>query len=788
MHHLQSANPFQSLSELGKMKNKRRWLIETLEQRVVLDAAGPIDDRPVPAMESVIVTFAPEVANPNAVAKGLVKAHGGQLGHVYENALKGFSAQLPQAARDALARNPRIERVEADLVMQAFAQVTPTGIDRIDADVSLLANIDNVDDRVDVNIAIIDSGIDTSHPDLNVAGGTHFYTVTSGRRQNRGSFQDNNFNDDNGHGTHVAGTAAALDNNIGVVGVAPGANLFGVKVLDASGSGYLSDIIKGIDWVTSTRTDPDPTNDIHVANMSLGGQGVSQAYHQAIKNSVSEGVVYVVASGNEYRDILGTDFQFGTFDDTIPAAYPEVAAISAIADTDGMPGGHGPSTQYADYFGNYADDEFADFSNFSNDQGAPNYSSWYDSNNVVDSPGLGIDLMLPGVDIYSTYKDGGYALSSGTSMATPHAAGLAALYIAANGPAEDAAGVYAIRQAMIDGGKAWTSPEGLQLPSPPTPNPDSPDNHVENLGWAEGGVPNELPIADAGISQSGIEDSEIVFDASASYDPDGGSLTFVWDFGDGHTAQTTSPTISHIYLHGGSFSVSLTVTDDRGGQANDSTSADVAEVNDAPVANAGGPYQGYIDAPISFDASASVDFDNVDGTTTNDQELTYTWDFGDGVVMTTTDATVDHSYSSIDSFNVSLSINDGFTDSATAVTSVVVDQEQLETAMYVSSIDFESRRRGRDWRSVVQIRSAQDDSVLTGVTVTVIFAGEAFQGTTDSNGLFRTGWIRNLSSETHFADVTDLALANYAWDPLSLDTEEDNGGLLGFPDGTLDLN
>ena len=70
----------------------------------------------------------------------------------------------------------------------------------------------------------------------------------------------------------------------------------------------------------------------------------------------------------------------------------------------------------------------------------------------------------------------------------------------------------------------------------------------------------------------------------------------------------------------------------------------------------------------------------------------------------------------------------------------------------------------------------------------VIFAGETFQGTTDSNGLFRTGWIRKLSSETHFADVTDLALANYAWDPLSLDTEEDNGGLLGFPDGTLDLN
>ncbi|WP_442505486.1 S8 family serine peptidase [Novipirellula sp. SH528] len=767
------------------MKRKRRWLIETLEQRIVLDGVGPNSPPQHPAWESVIVAFNDNVANPSVVAKGLVNAHGGQLGHVYNHALKGFSAQLPEAALQALAKNPQIKQIEADLVMQAFSQITPTGVDRIDADISGLANIDNVDDRVNVNIAIIDSGIDADHPDLNVVGGRHFYTVTSGRPSNRGSFEDGNYDDNNGHGSHVAGTAAALDNDFGVVGVAPGANLWAVKVLDANASGYVSDIIKGIDWVTSTRTDGDLTNDIHVANMSLGGQGVNNSYRTAIKNSVARGVVYVVAAGNEYRDILGADLQFGTYDDTIPAAYPEVATISAIADTDGMPGGYGPSTQYADFFGNYEDDEFADFSNFSNDQGAPGYSSWYNTNNLVNNPGgLGIDLMLPGVDIYSTYKNGGYAFSSGTSMAAPHATGLAALYIAANGPATDANGVYAIRQALIDGGKAWTSPEGLVLPNPPTPNPDSPDNHYENLGWAGDGVPNQLPIADAGITQSGNEGNPITFDASGSSDPDGDSLTYVWDFGDGQTAHTTDPTISHSYEYGGTFAVSLTVNDGRGGQSIDTTTSDVSEVNDVPVAVAGGPYRGFANSPIAFDASASSDFDNLDGTTANDQILWYTWDFNDGTVLTTTDVSVDHTYTTANNFNVSLSVNDGATDSLLAVTSVAVDAEQSGVPMYVSSIDFESKRGGKDWRAVIEIRSAEGN-VLAGVSVTIVFANQTYQGTTDSNGLFRTGWIRDLSRGTHYADVSQLVLANYVWNPLALDSEVDDGGLAGFPDGVL---
>ena len=452
------------------MTRKRRLSMESLEHRLVLDGVGLSDLATSKDWQSVIVALNDNVGNPEAVAKGFVSLHGGQLGHVYQHAVKGFSAQLPAAALEALQKNPLVKRIEPDLVMSAFAddvQVLPTGVNRIDADLNPVAKIDGVDginERVDVDVAIIDSGIDADHPDLNVVGG---YNATGG--------STSRWDDANGHGTHVAGIVGALDNGVGVVGVAPGARLWAVRVLGANGSGTLSGIIKGIDWVTAN------ADTIEVANMSLGGQGYSTTYRQAIQNSVNKGVVYVVAAGNEYRDILGGDLAFGTSDDTIPAAYPEVATISAIADSDGQPGGLGAASPG---FG-YLDDTFADFSNFSNSDG--DNKSWYDTNNYgVISPGLGIDLMMPGVDILSTYMGGGYATASGTSMAAPHAAGLAALYIAEHGRAGDEIGVKAIRQALIDGGRCWWSDEGLKVPDPEHPywNTDSPDKHMENLGWA----------------------------------------------------------------------------------------------------------------------------------------------------------------------------------------------------------------------------------------------------------------------------------------------------------------
>jgi len=457
------------------VKKRCRLAVELLESRLVLSGLGLGHPEPGqapsdPHWDQVIVVLHEQAGAPQAVASDVIGRFGGQLGHVYEHALNGFSAQLPPAAVAALANNPRIKSIETDLHVQTSAQTVPTGVRRIGTAENSTVNL-GAGTQIDIDIAVLDTGIQATHPDLNVAGGRRFYTVISGPPKGRGSFEDDRYDDDHGHGTHVAGIAAALDNGVGVAGVAPGARLWAVKVLDAAGNGLVSDIIKGIDWVTANAAT------IEIANMSLGGQGVSTAYREAIQRSVAAGVVYVAAAGNSYRDILGADGILGTSDDTVPAAYPEVATISAMADSDGLAGGAGALTSYG-----YADDTFADFSNFSNSDAGGN--SWYLQNNPVVSPGLGIDLIMPGVDILSTYKGGGYAMMSGTSMAAPHAAGLVALYMAEHGRAANAAEVYAIRQALIDAGKPWRSDEGLVSPPVGQPNSDSPDKHEENLGWA----------------------------------------------------------------------------------------------------------------------------------------------------------------------------------------------------------------------------------------------------------------------------------------------------------------
>jgi subtilisin family serine protease len=231
---------------------------------------------------------------------------------------------------------------------------------------------------VDADIAVIDTGIDTKHPDLNVAGGVNCSTGT-------------NYEDGNGHGAHVAGTAAALDDGTGVVGVAPGARLWAVRVLDETGNGSWSSVICGVDWVTAHAAD------IEVANLSLAGSGDSGnctdgGLRQAICRSVEAGVTYVVAAGNSRVDVSSQ----------VPASFPEVITVSALADFDGLPGGLGKATCRTD-----RDDTLAAFSNY----------------------GTGVDLIAPGVCINSTWKGGGYNVISGTSMASPHVTGAAALYL-----------------------------------------------------------------------------------------------------------------------------------------------------------------------------------------------------------------------------------------------------------------------------------------------------------------------------------------------------------------------
>ena len=431
---------------------KRVWialaLIATLTTSVGVAAApafGSGGQGQARSPATHIIVFNEDVDVDSTVAD-LARAHGLGVTNVYRYALRGMAAMVPEGRLNALRNDPRVAYVEANLEAHTLGGHLPTGVDRIDADLNATANIDGLDNPVDVDVAIIDTGIDLDHPDLNV-----FRAVdcTKGPNCERGG----DGNDGHFHGTHVAGTVGALDNGIGVVGMAPGARLWAVKVLRNDGSGFFSDVIEGIDYVTKN------AGSIEVANMSLGGVGKMDSLRTAIQNSVAAGVVYVVAAGNSSKDVYGSDGLFGTNDDFIPASYPEVAAISAMGDTDGKAGGQGAYTSYAT-----ADDTFAGFTNFSN--------SVVDGNPVT-SLGAAIDLAAPGVDILSTWNDGGTGTISGTSMAAPHVAGAAALEAATNGRATDAAGVAAIRQALIGAAEA-------QSAWGPT-NTNDPDDNFEGL-------------------------------------------------------------------------------------------------------------------------------------------------------------------------------------------------------------------------------------------------------------------------------------------------------------------
>ena len=169
-----------------------------------------------------------------------------------------------------------------------------------------------------MDVAVIDTGIDFQHQDLNVVGGVICTNSIFSPYCTKGG------DDDHYHGTHVAGTIGALDNGIGVVGVAPGARLWAVKVLNKRGSGYSSWIIAGIDWVAAN------ADTIEVANMSLGGSGFNQAEYDAIQGAVNKGVAFAVAAGNEDDDAINYS----------PGGFDNVLSVSALADFDGATGRH----------------------------------------------------------------------------------------------------------------------------------------------------------------------------------------------------------------------------------------------------------------------------------------------------------------------------------------------------------------------------------------------------------------------------------------------------------------
>ena len=411
--------------------------------------------------------------------------------HRYE-LIDGFAARMSQKAAARLAADARVRSVSQDLVVHAFpraagppgscqpwpeckkggggdddgsggggdsgscpassngmpAQEVPTGVSRIGANSTTATGLN-------VKVAVIDTGIDLCHPDLyaNIVAGKNFVTKRASP------------DDDNGHGTHVAGIVAALDNGFGVRGVAPSAKLRPVKVLGPDGSGSLSTVIKGLDW--SVR------QGAHVANLSLGAFDLSLGSGPmctAVANAVAAGTTVVVAAGNAAFEAL-----FFT-----PANCVYSFTASAFVDFNGNDTASGSVTingivEYDETFAN----SFSNWSDYCWDMNGDGFCTAADS--------LVVNLMGPGVEIRSTtptsssftlYAEGvdaNYGILTGTSMATPHVAGAAALYIQTHPGATPAQ----VRTALTTGGECESggppAPGSIICPAPWTDDPD--------IGW-----------------------------------------------------------------------------------------------------------------------------------------------------------------------------------------------------------------------------------------------------------------------------------------------------------------
>ncbi|HET7029639.1 MAG TPA: S8 family serine peptidase [Candidatus Limnocylindrales bacterium] len=365
----------------------------------------------------------------------------------FEHALRGFTAKLDRAQVASLRADPAVEEIVPDEKIELTAQKIPTGISRINAIGNPLAAIDGVDDRVDADVAIVDTGI-ALHPDLNVVGGYNCATSAHGA-----------WRDVYGHGTHVAGTVGALDNGSGVVGVAPGVRLWAVRILNDNGDGLLSWYVCGLDWIAAQRDPVDPTRPlIEAVNMSVTKWGSddracgtknNDILHAAICRLVGTGVTVVAAAANDA----------GNASKRVPAAYNEVITVSALADTDGKPGSLGGHLCYS--WGSYdGDDTFANFSNYGSD----------------------VDLIAPGKCIWSTIP-GGYAYMSGTSMAAPHVTGAVALLKSTRPDLSPAEVKGALQYLGSDNWKRFTDPDS---------------SHEKLLDLSRLGPRGDFDVADAG--------------------------------------------------------------------------------------------------------------------------------------------------------------------------------------------------------------------------------------------------------------------------------------------------
>jgi subtilisin family serine protease len=446
--------------------------------------------------DGYIVVFTDNVADVRGLAARLAGDHGGQLGYVYEHAVRGFSVRLPAQAAAALARNPNVAYIEADQLMSISATQTNAtwGIDRIDQrDLPLSGTYTYEATGAGVRSYIIDTGIRNSHQDFGGRASSGYTAINDGRGTD----------DCNGHGTHVAGTVGGT-----VYGVAKQTALIAVRVLNCQGSGTTSGVIAGVDWVTANHIKPA------VANMSLGG-GASSTLDNAVANSIAAGVTYAVAGGNSNANACNYS----------PARVASAITVGATTSTDAR----------------------ASYSNF----------------------GSCLDIFAPGSSITSAWYTSNTATStiSGTSMASPHVAGVAALVLQGS-PGASPASVTSAITSNATTGKVTSAGSGSV-------------NRLLFMGFTGGGTTpgNTPPTASFTFSCSDLTCS---FNGSASSDPDGSITGYAWNFGDGTTG--TGVTTSRTYASSGTRTVTLTVTDNGGATGSTSQSVTVTAPGGSTIA------------------------------------------------------------------------------------------------------------------------------------------------------------------------------------------------------------